>query len=147
MLWPALKRRVRKQATRCLPLPAGLPHTSASTPLPSLSLPPPAPRLRQLDSAALQRCLEGREEAPPVLGLFVKDGPRGWVSGSAASKKAQLACPTGGLRGLVVQYTNEGRHRKLADFEDHLDDIARCAGAPKQHFAFFEGAKVAPPTA
>lgn len=85
----------------------------------------------QLDSAALRDCLEGKAERP-LVGLYVKDGQRGWAAAGGGSSggggsRGSLSCPTGGVRGLVEEYTKEGRHRRLADFEDHLEDITRCA--------------------
>ena len=101
----------------------------------------------QLDSVALQRCLEAAEQevdgedaaaagetaavavsAPPLLSLFFKDGPRGWAAAAAGSNSRRFSCPTAGIKGLIEQYTAEGRHRKLADFEDHLSDISRWGG-------------------
>jgi hypothetical protein len=87
--------------------------------------------LPQLDAAALQRCLEqeegeedsGAAAAPPLLALYAKDGPRGWAA--AAGSGRRFSCPWGGIKELVVQYTLERRHRRLADFEDHLADISK----------------------
>lgn len=52
--------------------------------------------------------------------LWVKDSGRGWGKDGAFILKAPA-----GLGALVASYVQEGRHNKLADFDDHLDDVTR----------------------
>lgn len=74
-----------------------------------------------LDGNALKRMLEGPDDGagPPLFRHFAKDSAKGWTS-SASTK---LECPSAGLADLLSRYVAEGRHRKLADFEDYLEDV------------------------
>ncbi len=104
-----------------------LPLVYLSTPTPTL------PHL-QLDAKALQHMLEGRG-SKPLVSLFFKDGPRQWARAAiakgedsaavSAAPRNSFICPLAGVEGLIQQYTQEGRHYKLVDFEDHLEDITR----------------------
>eukprot|EP00887_Chlorella_sp_A99_P005971 scaffold27.g5971.t1 len=75
-----------------------------------------------LDAKALQQQLEGGGGGAPVMRLFHRDGGRGWARAHAGGELL-LACPSSGLAELLGQLMSEGRHRRLADFEDHLGDI------------------------
>lgn len=78
--------------------------------------------LAQLDGPALKALIDGSGSRPPVQ-LLHKDS-RGWVGAAAAGPGARLSCPVAGLTGLLAAYVEEGRHRRVADFEDHLEDLS-----------------------
>ena len=77
-------------------------------------------------------CLSGCDSFQPQL--YTKDTGKGWQhsAGSEGGTKdgqapVKLTYGRGGdVPGLYVEYVGEGRHRTLADFEDHVDDISRC---------------------
>ena len=52
--------------------------------------------------------------------LLGKDA-RGWVTAAAAGPAARFACPP--VTATLAQYVQEGRHWRLSDFEDHLEDL------------------------
>ncbi|KAL4424106.1 hypothetical protein ABPG75_001407 [Micractinium tetrahymenae] len=82
-----------------------------------------------LDGAALEAALKAAqagsaEPEQPVLHLFSKDGARGWIR-AASGKSGALRRPAGGVAAQLAQFTGQGRHQQLADFEEHLEDLGR----------------------
>lgn len=78
----------------------------------------------QLDNAGLAQLLrdeDGKAAAPALFKLHTSDGRGGWALENGAEA---LKLHAAGLVPQLEQYTAEGRHRKLADFEDHLDDVS-----------------------
>ena len=63
------------------------------------------------------------QDAQLCLQLFTPD-VRGWARAQKDSN-AVLNCPSGGLAKLFLQYHSEGRHRRLSDFDDHLNDPSK----------------------
>lgn len=57
----------------------------------------------------------------PVFQLYSSDGRSGWL---LSTETDPLKLHSAGLVSQLEQYTAEGRHRKLVDFEDHMDDIS-----------------------
>lgn len=87
------------------------------------------PHTPQLDSTALQAALKQQQQdggasaagGQPLLLLWWKDGQRGWTKVPAAAAQ----CPAAkGAAAQLTQLVGGGRHQELADFEDHLDDLA-----------------------
>jgi Uncharacterised protein family (UPF0172) len=62
------------------------------------------------------------------LDLFVREGTRGWARADrhADGRPAALEYSGSGLTDVYTCYLSEGRHRRLSDFDDHLDNIERC---------------------
>ena len=86
-----------------------------------------------LDATALQALLQREagagagapaagEPAAPLVQLSARAAGSGqWGRVPAAA----VACPSAGVGALVSGYLAEGRHQRLVDFEDHLEDISR----------------------
>lgn len=72
--------------------------------------------LNQLNGKALA---EGDASEAPLLQLYARDG-RGWSRAAGGS----LSCPSAGITELIGELAAEGRHRRLADFEEHLEQPA-----------------------
>lgn len=53
------------------------------------------------------------------LVLYTKVSNKGW------SKTLGLNCPTEGMAERLAGYVQEGRHTRIVDFEDHVDDISK----------------------
>jgi hypothetical protein len=84
-----------------------------------------------LDGAALRALVDAVGDgggAPPPLRLLVRErrpaGGGGWAPPGPGAALEALECPTAGVADLLAAYVGEGRHRRLADFEDHLEDLA-----------------------
>ena len=60
---------------------------------------------------------------PPVK-LLHKDASRGWIHAPTTGAEAAFTCPTGGIADLLTEYVAEGRHRKVADFEEHMEQLS-----------------------
>jgi hypothetical protein len=75
-----------------------------------------------MDGKAVEAMLNDTSSSPP-LKLLHKDGSRGWIHAPTTGSEATFTFPRGGVADLLVAYVEEGRHRKLVDFEDHLDNI------------------------
>ena len=56
--------------------------------------------------------------------LWTKDGSRGWSLAAAGSLQGE----SGTLPQLFLDFHGQGRHYKLIDFDDHLNDIKRYVG-------------------
>ena len=84
-----------------------------SSPASMCSMPSLPAQLPYYDSQDVQLCLQ----------LFTPD-TRGWARAQKDSN-AVLNCPSGGLAKLFLQYHSEGRHRRLSDFDDHLNDPSK----------------------
>jgi|688.fasta_scaffold2583115_1 hypothetical protein len=76
-----------------------------------------------MDAKAVENLLKDTSSSPP-LKLLHKDGTRGWIHAPTTGAEAAFSCPTGGVADLLTAYVEEGRQRKIVDFEDHLDDIS-----------------------
>jgi len=68
--------------------------------------------------------VDGSTQAPPVR-LLHKDASRGWIHAPTTGPEAAFQCPVAGMADLLSGYVAEGRHQRLADFEDHLDDLKK----------------------
>ncbi|KAL4445001.1 hypothetical protein ABPG77_004051 [Micractinium sp. CCAP 211/92] len=82
-----------------------------------------------LDGAALEAALKasqasGAESGQSVFHLYSKDGARGWVK-AASSKGGAIRCPSGDVAAQLAQYTGQGLHQQVADFEEHLEDLGQ----------------------
>ena len=90
----------------------------------ALQLPPACPP-PQLDGKALKALVEdsGPGQGPP-LRLMHKGGARGWIHAPATGPEATFQCPAAGIADLMAGYVAEGRHQRLADFEDHMEDLS-----------------------
>ena len=77
-----------------------------------------------MDSKAVDALLKDNSSSPP-LKLLHRDATRGWIHAPSTGAEAAFTCPTGGVADLLAAYVEEGRHRKIIDFEDHLDNISR----------------------
>lgn len=75
-----------------------------------------------LDGKALEGLAKGSGTAPPVK-LLHKDATRGWIHAPTTGAEATFTCPTAGVADLLAAYVAEGRHRRLRDFEDHLEAV------------------------
>ncbi len=81
-----------------------------------------------LDGAALRALVDAAGDgggAPPPLRLLVRERPGGgaWGPPGPGAALGALECPVAGVADLLAEYVGEGRHRRLADFEDHLEDL------------------------
>lgn len=56
----------------------------------------------------------------PLLRLFTREGR--W---SEPEPSSSLSLPSAGLQSELEQLSADEAHRKLTDFEDHLEDISR----------------------
>jgi hypothetical protein len=75
-----------------------------------------------MDAKGLENLLTDSSSSSP-LKLLHKDASRGWLHAPTTGSEAAFTCPTGGVADLITVYLEEGRHRKLNDFEDHLENI------------------------
>lgn len=79
--------------------------------------------LLQLDPEGLRQLLqssggESPSDARPLFTLHIKDG-RNWVEYGG-----RLKVHTAGIPSALEQLSAEGKHRQLADFEDHMEDVS-----------------------
>jgi hypothetical protein len=58
-----------------------------------------------------------------VLDVFLRDGAKVWAR-AGPSSGFTVAAP-GGMGETVAAQVAAGTHRRLSDFDDHLDDITR----------------------
>jgi hypothetical protein len=116
-LFPGSAAIVVSRPARLLPR-ARRARTFACTLRSTLNWLAPRPVL-QLDGPALRAALTGGGTQPPVQ-LLGKDA-RGWVTAAAAGPGARFTCPA--VTATLAQYVQEGRHWRLSDFEDHLEDL------------------------
>lgn len=59
-----------------------------------------------------------------MLQLYLKDeGGRNWVKSPMDS--SSLKYDSGSVLSVFLQMCTEGRHTKLSDFDDHLNDLSR----------------------
>jgi ER membrane protein complex subunit 8/9 len=75
-----------------------------------------------LDGKALRSMIEdtgGNASTAMPMKLLVRDATKGWVTAGAS-----LQCPVAGVVDLLSAYVDEGRHRRLVDFEDYLEDVS-----------------------
>ncbi len=64
-----------------------------------------------------------------MLQLYLKDeGGRNWVKGSMDSKN--LKYDSGSVLNVFPEMCSQGRHKKLSDFDDHLNDLSRWVSLP-----------------
>ena len=81
----------------------------------------------QLDGRATESLLSSQTAASttptPPMKLLHKDA-RGWVNAPSTGAEAVFTCPTSGIADLLAAYVEEGRHQRLNDFEDHLENIS-----------------------
>lgn len=75
-----------------------------------------------LDGKAVEGLVNGSGTAPPVK-LLHKDAGRGWIHAPTTGAEASFTCPAAGVADLLAAYVAEGRHHRLADFEDHLEAV------------------------
>ncbi|KFM28850.1 ER membrane protein complex subunit 8/9-like protein [Auxenochlorella protothecoides] len=76
-----------------------------------------------LDPEGLRQLLqssggESPSDARPLFTLHIKDG-RNWVEYGG-----RLKVHTAGIPSALEQLSAEGKHRQLADFEDHMEDVS-----------------------
>ena len=77
-------------------------------------------------AAVLLLDAERAEEGASALGvqLFAKAGGHWACTGDHAhGKSSGNLGVSGDVASLVDAYVSEGRHRKIADFDDHLEDV------------------------
>lgn len=77
----------------------------------------------QLDGRALRDLISDRGSTLPPVRLLHKDNARGWINAPTTGNEASFKCPSEGVAGLMSSLVKQGKHHKLVDFEDHLDDI------------------------
>ncbi|DBA99170.1 TPA: hypothetical protein ACH3X3_011792 [Trebouxia sp. C0006] len=76
-----------------------------------------------LDSSRLQSSLQ-KNAAGEFFQLYLKDeGGRNWVKSPTDS--SSLKYDSGSVLSVFLQMCTEGRHTKLSDFDDHLNDLSR----------------------
>lgn len=63
-----------------------------------------------------------KEHAAPAK-LFYKESGKNWKEASSSGSDAEFSCPVGGLADLIASLVVQEQHRKLMDFEDHMDNI------------------------
>ncbi|DBA95771.1 hypothetical protein WJX77_000427 [Trebouxia sp. C0004] len=74
-----------------------------------------------IDSSKLRSSLQ--KKAGEFLQLYVKDeSGRNWVKSPVDSS---LKYDSGSVLSVFLQMCTEGRHTKLSDFDDHLNDLGR----------------------
>lgn len=44
---------------------------------------------------------------------------------SLKAGEGSLVCASGSLRGIFLDFMKDGQHRKIVDFDEHLDDASR----------------------
>ena len=59
-----------------------------------------------------------------LVQLYLKEGGRNW---SKLPAEGNLKFDAAGLRDVFLELASQERHRKLSDFDDHLNDITRSA--------------------
>eukprot|EP00890_Picochlorum_soloecismus_P001794 jgi/Picsp_1/2615/NSC_00845-R1_protein len=73
-----------------------------------------------LDAEKLKSIVASKAKDKDVpLVLYTKVSNKGW------SRKLGLNCPTEGMAERLEEYVREGRHTRIVDFEDHVDDISK----------------------
>lgn len=59
-----------------------------------------------------------------LVQLYQKEAGRNW---SKALAQGNLKFDAAGLRDVFLELASQERHRKLSDFDDHLNDVTRSA--------------------
>lgn len=57
--------------------------------------------------------------------LYFKSEDRSWAAARAEGGQGRVQHAAGDVAQLYVRYISEGRHRRLADFDEHLEDLSR----------------------
>lgn len=64
-----------------------------------------------------------------ILQLYVKDeGGRNWVKAPLDSNSFKY--DSGSVLSVLPEMCSQGRHKRLSDFDDHLNDISRFGSLP-----------------
>ncbi len=66
--------------------------------------------------------------SPVAPQLWTREGARGWSRGGGSGGGARLQA-AGGAAPLFLGLHGEGRHKRLHDFDDHLNDLSKRAPA------------------
>lgn len=78
-----------------------------------------------LDGPHLQDAIEKKDTKYPVVQMYLKSGPKGWMRVSPSTLGGGFDCPTVGVADLIEKYLQEGRHMRLVDYEDHTNDVSK----------------------
>jgi len=77
-------------------------------------------------------CFRAHTCIPAAPQLWTREGARGWSRGGGSGGGARLQA-AGGAAPLFLGLHGEGRHKRLHDFDDHLNDLSKRAPGPPRY--------------